>query len=388
MTRRPPSLTAIAFQLPAMFSPALGRVVRSSGSIATPSVCSLSRPATLAAVQQSLTGPGHQRRLSSSKPSIPPDGSNANRSNSEQQTPANPGKATARKVTGKAGRKRSATPPALNVPHVPPTDYLQKAGMYIGLRYGYYHRMLTVITEVKISSFFSLHRPISLTSTIPPVATNAGFDQIFKGRSLNDRKSMLESMQTISTGIERLEAALGGGQKQAPEETFREVELQSLDALPQESVDQLMSRFVPFSPPPAPVPFDQVVKSETLHESAEAHIRATPLKQRSWSTAVVVTESTDASGKRTYSATTAPMIEISVPPAENSQDTEEIEIRQPFLERMRKRQNTSTRYRDNLGRPDMLAISVKRQRKLKMKKHKYKKLMKRTRLLRRKLDRT
>jgi hypothetical protein len=36
----------------------------------------------------------------------------------------------------------------------------------------------------------------------------------------------------------------------------------------------------------------------------------------------------------------------------------------------------------------MLAISVKRQRRLKMKKHKYKKLMKRTRTLRRKLDRT
>jgi hypothetical protein len=35
----------------------------------------------------------------------------------------------------------------------------------------------------------------------------------------------------------------------------------------------------------------------------------------------------------------------------------------------------------------MLLISVKRQRKLKMKKHKYKKLMKRTRLERRKLDR-
>jgi len=33
----------------------------------------------------------------------------------------------------------------------------------------------------------------------------------------------------------------------------------------------------------------------------------------------------------------------------------------------------------------MLLISVKRQRKLKMKKHKYKKLMKRTRNLRRKL---
>lgn len=33
------------------------------------------------------------------------------------------------------------------------------------------------------------------------------------------------------------------------------------------------------------------------------------------------------------------------------------------------------------------AISVRRQRKLKMKKHKYKKLMKRTKFLRRKLDR-
>ncbi|EWC48485.1 hypothetical protein DRE_07761 [Drechslerella stenobrocha 248] len=36
--------------------------------------------------------------------------------------------------------------------------------------------------------------------------------------------------------------------------------------------------------------------------------------------------------------------------------------------------------------PTMQALSVKRQRKLKMKKHKYKKLMKRTRTLRRKLE--
>jgi hypothetical protein len=35
----------------------------------------------------------------------------------------------------------------------------------------------------------------------------------------------------------------------------------------------------------------------------------------------------------------------------------------------------------------MYAISVKRQRKLKMKKHKYKKLMKRTRNLRRRIER-
>jgi Mitochondrial domain of unknown function (DUF1713) len=37
-------------------------------------------------------------------------------------------------------------------------------------------------------------------------------------------------------------------------------------------------------------------------------------------------------------------------------------------------------------RRKMYAISVKRQRRLKMKKHKYRKLMRRTRTLRRKLD--
>lgn len=40
-----------------------------------------------------------------------------------------------------------------------------------------------------------------------------------------------------------------------------------------------------------------------------------------------------------------------------------------------------------VGLEERLAISVKRQRKLKMKKHKYKKLMKKTRNLRRRIER-
>ncbi|KAF2686925.1 hypothetical protein K458DRAFT_429845 [Lentithecium fluviatile CBS 122367] len=356
-----------------MFSPALGRVVRSSSAISAPStVCSLGRPAVLgAAAQQPFSRPSHQRRLSSSKASIPPDGSNENGSSSAQQTPASASKAPARKVTGRTGRKKSSSPPALNVPHVPPTDYLQKP-------------------EVKISSFFSLHRPISLTSPIPPISTNTSFDSIFKVRASGDKKAMMNNIQTLSSGIESLEAALRVHEKQAPEETVRiEAEVQHLDGPPQPSVDQFMSRFVPFRPPPAPMPIGQIAETDYATELIEdSSITPASVKQRAWSTEVVVTESTDATGKRTYSATTAPMVEISVPPRVNSQDAEDFEIRQPFLQRMKQRQITNTRYRDNLGRPDMLAISVKRQRKLKMKKHKYKKLMKRTRLLRRKLDRT
>jgi len=185
-----------------------------------------------------------------------------------------------------------------------------------------------------------------------------------------------------------LEAVLRGhGQKPAAEEvTLSEADVQRLDGLSQVSVDKIMSQFVPFRPPPVPMPFDQAVEFDPspIHLQ-ELAVQSEAVKQRAWSTAVVVTESTDAAGKRTYSATTAPMIEITLPSAGDSQELDDFEIRQPFLKRMRQRQNTNTRYREQ--RPGILAISVKRQRKLKMKKHKYKKLMKRTRLQRRKLDR-
>jgi len=84
------------------------------------------------------------------------------------------------------------------------------------------------------------------------------------------------------------------------------------------------------------------------------------------------------------------MVEIQVPAMENPMEQADIEIHQPFLDRMKIRQKRYQQYREDRAEKDrgtMLLISVKRQRKLKMKKHKYKKLMKKTRLLRRKLDR-
>ncbi|KAF2122788.1 hypothetical protein BDV96DRAFT_6875 [Lophiotrema nucula] len=347
-----------------MFSPALGRAVRSTNCIAATPVCSIGRPvAALGAIPQTLSRPSHQRRLSSSKASIPPDSSNG--SNTTQQTPrAGASKAPARKPTGRAGKKRATAEPSLNVPHVPPTDYLQK--------------------PVKISSFFSLHRPMSITAAIPPVSTSATFDSIFKGQSPHNKKAMMDNIQTLAGGITQIEAVLRGlEQKQAPEEVIQpEVEVQHLDGPPQSSIDSFMASLLPFRPPPAPTPINEASQA-VEHQAQEAAIPATATQQRFWSTAVVVTESIDASGQRTYSATTEPMVEIT----QNGQETNEMEIRQPFLERMRQRQDTYDRYLENKDRPRMFLISVKRQRKLKMKKHKYKKLMKRTRLLRRKLDR-
>ncbi|KAF2451851.1 hypothetical protein P171DRAFT_478875 [Karstenula rhodostoma CBS 690.94] len=325
-----------------MFSSAAGRVIRSSSTLPPPSVCAFARPAALGATQKPFPRPGHQRRLSSSKASTPPDSSNG--SSSAPQAPASAEKNPLKKATendekmtesGKKqiGRRKKQTTtsaaPTLNVPHVLPTNDVE-------------------VSEVKLSSFFSLHRPISMDTFIPPVASTSSFDAIFAPRSPYNKKTTVGNIQVLNRGIQNLEAAMAIHETHAASEEASQVELQRLDGQSYMTLDELTRRLVPFRPPPPPLP---------------------------------VGEATDI-----YSATSAPLFEIEMPAAEN--EPEQYEVRQPFLDRMIHRQNRNNRSRDILQRPDMLAISVKRQRKLKMKKHKYKKLMKRTRLLRRKLDRT
>ena len=69
---------------------------------------------------------------------------------------------------------------------------------------------------------------------------------------------------------------------------------------------------------------------------------------------------------------------------EDAESRQAVRWRQPFRQRMWLRQQESAQRRQEKD-GGMLLISVKRQRKLKMKKHKYKKLMRRTRNLRRRL---
>lgn len=188
---------------------------------------------------------------------------------------------------------------------------------------------------------------------------------------------MAGGLQNMETAMRNHEQKSGSQDGDKPEAVAQVV---TPEQLLTSQVGRLMAGYIPFQPPPVPVAHDQVAESETSLIQPVETLPTVPVQKRAWSTSVVVTESTDASGQRTYSATTAPMVEVDVAVPENSQEVDDFEVHQPFLERMNRRQNTRSR-------PDMLAISVKRQRKLKMKKHKYKKLMKRTRLLRRKLDR-
>jgi hypothetical protein len=85
---------------------------------------------------------------------------------------------------------------------------------------------------------------------------------------------------------------------------------------------------------------------------------------------------------------------MDVPPAHEGGDIQErnapskVDIPSRFPEGMRIQQLWWDSFRERRHNDRVLhAISVKRQRKLKIKKHKYKKLMRKTRTLRRKLER-
>ena len=165
------------------------------------------------------------------------------------------------------------------------------------------------------------------------------------------------------------------------------------------TLDEYVSRFRPYVPPPPPEPME--TDEARAKRSYSSKRRRTEVKaaeyaprQTSYKTTILVTESVHANGQKTYTASTSPLEEVPSPTSTGVVEPapkQRIEIRQPFLQRMQIRQRKLNLFREERGRAvrgKMLLISVKRQRKLKMKKHKYKKLMKRTRNLRRKLDRT
>jgi Mitochondrial domain of unknown function (DUF1713) len=138
----------------------------------------------------------------------------------------------------------------------------------------------------------------------------------------------------------------------------------------------LSGKFKPFTPPPAPVPQSKVQVSDINLDQQFQRIG------KQWQ-------------QPPFQAVDFSNLHKQVVPR-----TENSPIRAPparFLERMRQRQVRWEEFRsglfdqvikeDAVQRGVFWAISVKRQRKLKMKKHKYKKLMRKTRNLRRRLDR-
>lgn len=438
--------------------PSVRRVVASS-SAAPPAAAALVRsghwsaPSTVASVGQIQPGQTihrcrnqqqpQQRRYSSSKPSSPDNGSKAlpgvpstpSNSTSSSSSSSNSSSSFKRKRKAKQDASR---PSVQKLPSVPSTQHLP-------------------VESLALSTFFSQHRPISITHSLPKVVTEDAFAAIFAPRAGGRGKSS-EVIRTLSRAVNDLEGPMAGlsvndnastttqpaqrgsRARQAKEQAqFARQQLQqqleddaaaaaasesnnanSSSQLEFKNVDgsdagiyvqlnALSGQFLPFQPPPAPVP--EMTEAEasaaaTAEGSAETSISNTapgtitfeldggelsstgnsaisaldedaePRSTRVFKAILTIEEQLDENGEVRIVAHSPQILE---------------EGAEEALQRPRgvRRHRLPSAYHDDVaGLPRMEAISVRRQRKLRMKKKKYKKLMKRTRTLRQKLNRT
>lgn len=278
--------------------------------------------------------------------------------------------------------------------------------------------ILTRSPDFWLSAFFSLHHPLSLSNPVPPPATEEAFNSIFEVKPQADvwengnsaEKRPEDVIIALQETIENLEGnGVSSDEAGVRWEVLQESQsnnsgVKHLDGPPKpKSIDDLVATFKPFQPPPPPQAFPPETKG-----SEKKRARSAKPKSKRFQTTIEITESTAADGHRTYTASQTPLVQIEQAKDNNTLDVSAItrQPRQPFLQRawrkhlahlhsQRKANPMSAtnplrivrRAPTGLRKPQMRLISVKRQRKLKMKKHKYKKLMKRTRNLRRRLDR-
>lgn len=258
--------------------------------------------------------------------------------------------------------------------------------------------------DISVSSFFSLHRPLALKHAIPPVSSAETFSSIFNsqkqrnpwenGNSAEGRpenaiyapRSLVESLANAAN-----ESHDDGVRWEIMHESSsNQDDIKHLDGPPRtRSMDELVAEFKPFTAPPPPEPFPDEPKSASKKKASKA-------KSKSYETTIIVTEFTSANGQRTYTASSSPIVRIPSPedhPSIVELSPEGVLGRSSFKERRQERERAFwLRIKERMQdmpqqKLKMFLISVKRQRKLKMKKHKYKKLMKRTRNLRRRQER-
>ena len=209
---------------------------------------------------------------------------------------------------------------------------------------------------------------------MPRSVTDEHFASIFAPRAKAAKIS--ETMSTLSETIDSLDGpmaqmTIGQVDNSDMGDGGPRIEIHNADGSDASihlQVNHMSGEFLPFRPPPLPQP-EGDTESSGMFTDSEGSVEA-PM-HRSYQAMFTIEESTESSGQIRIVAHSPRIVDEDQP--------------RSFLERLAQRQ---LKFDQAQGRRDMHALSVKRIRKLKMKKKKYKKLMRRTRNLRRKLDRT
>ena len=268
-----------------------------------------------------------------------------------------------------------------------------------------------IYVDIHLASFFSQHRPISVSHVIPPASSTEAFGSLFNQPKVVKSKHD-EVIYTLSSAVDTLDQAVSQyGQQSAPEDhDLRTAVTQASSANAEAHVSsrpdttkpiqinlqELAKNFRPFVPPPSPVPL--AAMKEAAKEAAKERERAT--KTTAWTSKLTVYVNVHPDGRNTYKTFTTPLkrtlVSLKPPPRQKYEEPQQQtpchlpspELSRTFLGRMLERQITYEDRQDQKFRfriPRVHTLSVRSQRKLKMKKHKYKKLLKRTRNLRKRL---
>lgn len=299
-----------------------------------------------------------------------------------------------------------------------------------------------------MASFFACHRPMSVTNSVPVPQAQETFSSIFtqdfksKPQPAQVISVLDNTVQSLERGESRQQSRLTSqdqqvrvrAQRRDLNELLSSTTEQSsnenagthhLDGNPRRqhsgepqyaaTVEQFARQFRPFRIPPAPEPIsnlnfaivDGEAPDENQHPSDQSLRRVLPEQQLQgaskeasvYQAYLTVKEHVSQNGERYFTAHATPLVKIrrrsrkghmrtktsirnlSNPPPPTSQD--QSRTLTPYIQRKRRNMQTMAELRERTFH----ALSVKRQRKLKMKKHKHKKLMRKTRNLRRKLDR-
>lgn len=208
---------------------------------------------------------------------------------------------------------------------------------------------------------------------MPKPMSNEHFATIFAQPSKS--KKAQDTISAISSTIDQLETPMAQLSVDSPEAQSGDVvhtmgfrHADGTETNIHLRVDAMSGEFFPFRPPPAPEPNAAAAADNMAAMQHESHDESS--SHRVYKAVFTIEETTQADGQIRILAHSPRIVET--PP-------------RSFIERLAQRQ---LKFDEAQGARGMYAISVRRQRKLRMKKKKYKKLMRRTRNLRRKLDRT
>lgn len=250
-----------------------------------------------------------------------------------------------------------------------------------------------------------------MTRGLPRNVTDDAFASIFAAPTRGQKAA--EVMTTLSRTVETLEQQPLAGLSLQQQQQHRQQQQADAEAAHDEApamhmrhadgsesnvsvtmqVQSMSGHFLPFRPPPLPLPESATDGAKHgVEAAAEEEDAAT--QTRVYKAVFTIEETTDANGEVKIMAHSPELIEedqsLSSEAADARDASEEAladaQAPRTFLGRMAQRQ---LRFEDPQARREgMWSISVKRQRKLKMKKKKYKKLTKRLRHERLKHGRT